>query len=70
MRLLLVVEDPHAVVERAVGLGAAEVVTVAEEHGWLLGRIEVPVDITWRSAGRRRLPGGGQRQSFSAASPR
>lgn len=47
VRLLLVVEDPHALVERAVGLGAAEVVPVAEEHGWLLGRIEDPFGHHW-----------------------
>ena len=43
VRLLLVVDDPHAVVERAVSLGAAEVVPVAEEHGWLLGTDRRPV---------------------------
>ena len=47
VRLLLVVEDPHAVVERAISLGAAEVVPVAEEHGWLLGRIEDPFGHHW-----------------------
>jgi PhnB protein len=44
---LLVVEDPHSMVERAVALGAAEVVPVAEEHGWLLGRIEDPFGHHW-----------------------
>jgi PhnB protein len=47
VRLLLVVEDPHSMVERAVALGAAEVVPVAEEHGWLLGRIEDPFGHHW-----------------------
>lgn len=47
VRLLLVVEDPHAVVERAVALGAAEVSPVSEEHGWLLGRIEDPFGHRW-----------------------
>jgi PhnB protein len=46
-RLLLVVEDPHAVVERAVALGATEVVPVEEGHGWLLGRIEDPFGHHW-----------------------
>jgi PhnB protein len=47
VRLLLVVEDPRAVVERAVALGAAEAVAVNEEHGWLLGRIEDPFGHHW-----------------------
>jgi PhnB protein len=47
VRLLLVVEDPHAVVERAVALGATEVAPVAEGHGWLLGRIEDPFGHHW-----------------------
>jgi PhnB protein len=47
VRLLLVVDDPHAVVERAVALGATEVVPVEEEHGWRLGRIEDPFGHHW-----------------------
>jgi PhnB protein len=47
VRLLLTVADPHSVVERAVGLGATEVRPVAEEHGWLLGRIEDPFGHHW-----------------------
>jgi PhnB protein len=47
VRLLLVVDDPRSVVERAVGLGATEVSPVAEEHGWLLGRIEDPFGHQW-----------------------
>ncbi|TML83882.1 MAG: VOC family protein, partial [Actinobacteria bacterium] len=39
VRLLLVVEDPRAVVERAVALGATELAPVEEQHRWLLGRI-------------------------------
>jgi PhnB protein len=47
VRLLLVVDDPRAVVERAVALGATEVVPVGEEHGWLMGRIEDPFGHSW-----------------------
>jgi len=47
VRLLLTVQDPHSVVERAVALGATEVVPVEEEHGWLLGRIEDPFGHHW-----------------------
>lgn len=47
VRLLLIVEDPHSLIERAVALGAAEVSPVEEEHGWLLGRIEDPFGHHW-----------------------
>jgi PhnB protein len=47
VRLLLVVDDPRSAVERAVGLGATETAPVAEEHGWLLGRIEDPFGHQW-----------------------
>lgn len=47
VRLLLIVQDPHSVVERAVALGATEVSPVEEEHGWLLGRIEDPFGHHW-----------------------
>jgi PhnB protein len=47
VRLLLIVPDPRAVVERAVALGATEVFSVEEEHGWLLGRIDDPFGHHW-----------------------
>ena len=47
VRLLLVVDDPDAVVERAVAAGAKVVSTVGEEHGWRLGRIEDPFGHHW-----------------------
>jgi PhnB protein len=47
VRLLLIVDDPRSVVERAVGLGAKEVVPVEEAHDWLLGRIEDPFGHHW-----------------------
>jgi PhnB protein len=46
-RLLLVVEDPRSVLERAVALGATEVAPVEEQHRWLLGRIEDPFGHHW-----------------------
>jgi len=46
-RLLLIVEEPVDVVERAVTLGASEVGPVAEEHGCLLGRIDDPYGHRW-----------------------
>jgi PhnB protein len=47
VRLLLIVEDPRSVVERALALGATEVFPVEEQHGWLLGRIEDPFGHHW-----------------------
>jgi PhnB protein len=47
VRVLLIVEDPYAVVDRAVGLGATEFAAVEKQHGWLLGRIEDPFGHHW-----------------------
>ena len=47
VRMLLIVEDPDSVVERAVAAGATEIYPVAEEHGWRLGRIEDPFGHHW-----------------------
>ena len=38
-RTLLVVEDPEAVVRRAVAAGATQSSPVQDEHDWRLGRI-------------------------------
>jgi PhnB protein len=46
-RMLLVVEDPEAVVARAVAAGATEVSPVDDEHGWRLGRIDDPFGHRW-----------------------
>jgi PhnB protein len=47
VRMLLVVDDPDAAVERAIAAGAVEVRPVADEHGWRLGRIEDPFGHHW-----------------------
>ena len=47
VRLLLVVEDPAAVVALAVSEGAREIYPVSEQHRWLLGRIEDPFGHHW-----------------------
>jgi PhnB protein len=47
VRLLLVVDDPRAVVAQAVALGAVEESPVHEEHRWLLGRIVDPFGHRW-----------------------
>lgn len=46
-RALLIVDDPGAVVEQAVGAGAREVAAVTEKHGWRLGRIVDPFGHEW-----------------------
>lgn len=47
VRMLLVVDDPDAAVERAIAVGATEVYPVGEAHGWRLGRIEDPFGHHW-----------------------
>jgi len=55
VRMLLMVEDPDAVVERAVAAGALVLRPVAEEHRWRLGRIEDPFGHHWE-IGRPLIP--------------
>ena len=55
VRLLLVVEDPAAVVARAVAAGATELAAVEEAHGWLLGRVQDPFGHHWE-VGRPLVP--------------
>jgi PhnB protein len=50
VRLMLVVDDPSAVVARAVAHGATELSPVGEEHRWLVGRIEDPFGHVWEVA--------------------
>jgi PhnB protein len=47
VRMLLVVDDPDAAMERAKAAGAREVYPVAEEHGWRLGRVVDPFGHHW-----------------------
>ena len=47
VRMAFLVDDPYAVFARAVAAGAREVWPVAEEHGWVLGRIEDPYGHSW-----------------------
>jgi len=46
-RTLLVVEDPDAVLQQAVAVGATETSPVGDEHGWRLGRIVDPFGHEW-----------------------
>src|SRR6266480_357064 len=50
VRMLLIVEDPKALCARAVAAGATQVVPVADEHGWRLGRILDPSGHHWEIA--------------------
>ncbi len=47
VRILLIVDDPAAVVARAVAAGATLVSAVDQSHGWLLGRIADPFGHHW-----------------------
>lgn len=47
VRMLLIVEDPDAMVDRAVAAGATVIRPVGEEHGWRLGRIQDPFGHHW-----------------------
>jgi PhnB protein len=46
-RMLLVVEDPDRVVQRALAAGATESSPVGNEHDWRLGRIIDPFGHEW-----------------------
>ena len=46
-RLLLVVDDPEAVMRSATDAGAVETSAVQDEHGWRLGRIVDPYGHEW-----------------------
>ena len=47
VRMLLVVEDPVAVVAQAIRVGAKETVPVNDAHCWRLGRILDPFGHHW-----------------------
>ena len=46
-RTLLLVDEPEAVLERAVHAGATETSPIVDEHGWRLGRIVDPFGHEW-----------------------
>jgi PhnB protein len=46
-RILLVTDEPDAVVQRAVEAGATEKSAPRDEHGWRLGRIVDPFGHEW-----------------------
>ena len=47
VRMLLLVEDPHAIQAQAVKAGASEVLPVNEAYGWRLGRVRDPFGHHW-----------------------
>lgn len=47
VKMLLVVDDPDALVARAVAAGATEIQPVGEQHGWRMGRIADPFGHHW-----------------------
>jgi len=46
-RTLLVVDDPGALQQQAVGAGARETSPVQDEHGWRVGRLVDPFGHEW-----------------------
>jgi PhnB protein len=47
VRMVMTVEDPDAVLDRAVAAGAAVVWPVSNQYGWRLGRIVDPFGHHW-----------------------
>jgi len=45
--MILVVDDPESVFEKAIKAGAKEIFPVGEEYGWKLGRIADPFGLHW-----------------------
>jgi PhnB protein len=46
-RTLLIVDDPDAVLKRAVDAGAGQTAPVDDEHGWRVGRVVDPFGHEW-----------------------
>jgi PhnB protein len=55
VRLLLVVEDPDAVMAQALAAGASEIRPITEEHRWRLGCVADPFGHHWE-IGRPLVP--------------
>lgn len=52
IRLILTVDDPDALFERAIAAGATQVAPVHEEHGWRTGRVADPFGHDWEFSRR------------------
>jgi len=47
VRMILSVDDPDALFERAVAAGAAVVAAIHEDYGWRTGRVTDPFGFDW-----------------------
>ena len=47
IRMILTVNDPDTIFEKALKAGASEVFPVGEDHGWRLGRLADPFGLHW-----------------------
>ena len=47
VKIILTVENPDAVFERAIKAGAKEIFPVSEDYGWRLGRVSDPFGLDW-----------------------
>ena len=47
VRIILTVDDPDAMFERAIEAGASQVYAVSEGHGWRVGRVADPYGHHW-----------------------
>jgi PhnB protein len=47
VRMILVVEDPDALFQRAINTGAKSVTPVADQYGWRVGRVVDPFGHHW-----------------------
>jgi PhnB protein len=47
IRIILTVDDPDALFERAIAGGATQVASVHEEYGWRTGRVTDPFGHDW-----------------------
>ena len=47
IRMILMVDDPDLVFDRAIKAGATEVFPVNDSHGWRIGRLIDPFGLHW-----------------------
>jgi PhnB protein len=47
IRMILTVEDPYPIFEKALQSGATEIFPIGEDFGWKLGRIVDPFGLHW-----------------------
>jgi PhnB protein len=50
VRIILIVEDPDASFQKAVSAGAIQISSVANSHGWRIGRVADPFGHHWEIA--------------------